>query len=114
MTTARRIGAAVALATAALGTACRAKPEQVARHYALHGTIVAVNRGSGNVVVAHDDIPGYMSAMTMPYAAGNPQDLTFLENGDEIRADLVVTIEGAARLEHITVLRHAKVTAPRS
>jgi Cu/Ag efflux protein CusF len=108
VTTARRIGAAVALAAAALGAACRARPEQVARRYALHGTIVAVNRSSGNVVVAHDDIPGYMSAMTMPYAAGRAENITFLENGDEIRADLLVTIEGAAHLEHITVVRRAK------
>ncbi len=53
-----------------------------------------------------------MSSMTMPYRAANPQDLTFLENGDEIRAELLVTIEGAARLEHIRVVQHAK-TAPR-
>jgi protein SCO1/2 len=106
--TARRVGAAAALATAALGAACHERPEPAARHYDLHGTIVAVNRGSGNVVVQHDAIPGYMSAMTMPYAAGNTQDLTFLENGDEISADLLVTIEGAARLDHIRVLRHAK------
>lgn len=98
--------------TAALGTACRAKPEQITRHYDLHGTVVAVNRASGNLVVKHDDMPGYMSAMTMPYRAANPRDLTFLENGDEIRAELLVTIEGAARLEHIRVVKHA-TTAPR-
>jgi Cu/Ag efflux protein CusF len=93
---------------AAFTLACHSKAEQVSRRYDLHGTILAVNRGSGNIVVHHDDIPGYMSAMTMPYAAANPEDLTFLENGDEIRAEVVVTIEGAARIEHITVLRHAK------
>ena len=99
---------------AAFSLACHTKPEQPSRRYDVHGTILAVNRSSGNVVVRHDSIPGYMSAMTMPFAARNPQDLTFLENGDEIRAELVVTIEGAARLEHITVLGHAKAkSAPR-
>ena len=97
------------LVVAVFSLACHAQPQQVSRRYALHGTILAVNRSSGNIVVHHDDIPGYMSAMTMPYAAGNPQDLTFLESGDEIRAEVVVTIEGAAHLEHITVLAHAKV-----
>jgi protein SCO1/2 len=92
--------------------ACHAKQESPTRRFALHGSVVAVNRGSGNVVVKHDDIPGYMSAMTMPYHAANPRDLTFLESGDEIRAELVVTIEGAAQLEHITLLRHARATAP--
>ena len=92
--------------------ACHAKQESPTRRFALHGSVVAVNRGSGNVVVKHDDIPGYMSAMTMPYHVANPQDLTFLENGDEIRAEVVVTIEGAAHLEHITLLRHARATAP--
>ena len=99
---------------AAFSLVCHAKPEQISRRYDLHGTILAVNRSTGNIVVRHDSIPGYMSAMTMPFAAANPQDLTFLENGDEIRAEIVVTIAGAARLEHITVLGHAKVkTAPR-
>ena len=80
----------------------------------MQGTIVAVNRSSGNLVVQHGDIPGYMTAMTMPYAVGSAENITFLENGDEIRAEVVVTIEGAAHLEHITVVRHAKVTsAPR-
>ena len=76
----------------------------------MHGTILAVNRDSRNVVVQHGDIPGYMTAMTMPYAVGSAEDLTFLENGDEIRADVVVTIEGAAHLEHITVMKHARTT----
>lgn len=103
-----------ALVLAAFTLACHAKPEQVSRRYQLHGTVLAVNRSTGNIVVRHDDISGYMSAMTMPYPAANPQDLTFLENGDEIRAEVVVTIEGAARLEHITVLGHAKPkSAPR-
>jgi protein SCO1 len=102
-----------ALVIAAFSLACHAKPAEVSRRYELHGTILAVNRASGNLVVRHDDIPGYMSAMTMPYAAGRAEDLTFLENGDQIRAEVVVTIEGAAHLEHITVLRHARVTAPR-
>lgn len=104
--------AAVALVTAAWGAACRARPEQPTRRYEMQGTIVAVNRGSGNVVVHHGDIPGYMTAMTMPYAVGRAENITFLENGDEIQADVVVTIEGAAHLEHITVMKHAK-TAPR-
>lgn len=79
----------------------------------MQGTIVAVNRGSGNLVVRHGDIPGYMSAMTMPYAAGTAENITFLANGDEIRADVVVSIEGSAHLEQITVVRHAKTTVRR-
>jgi protein SCO1/2 len=93
-----------------IAAACHAKQESPTRRYVLHGSIVAVNRGSGNIVVKHDAIPGYMSAMTMPFRAANPQDLTFLENGDEISAQVVVTIEGAARLEQIKRIRRARVT----
>jgi protein SCO1 len=104
--------AAVVLVGVAWGVACHSNPAPPTRRFDLQGTILAVNRGSGNIVVRHGDIPGYMSAMTMPYAVGRSENITFLETGDEIRAEVVVTIEGAAHLEHITVVRHAK-TAPR-
>jgi Cu/Ag efflux protein CusF len=108
------MGARVFYATtwvlAVWGAACHARPEPAARRYALHGTILAVDRGGARLVVQHDSIPGFMSAMTMSYPVGSAQDLDVLENGDEIRADVVVGGDGRAHLEHITVVKRAKVS----
>src|SRR5205085_5397035 len=37
------------------------------RRYELKGKVVAVDRAKGEVTVDHDEIVGYMPAMTMPY-----------------------------------------------
>jgi protein SCO1/2 len=103
----RTAGATAALVAAGLGLACHAKPGRAVHRYELHGTVLAVDRSRGQIVVRHDSIPGFMPAMTMPYAVANAQDLVFLENGDEIRADVVVDEFGSARLERIRVLRRA-------
>ncbi|HXQ28825.1 MAG TPA: copper-binding protein [Gemmatimonadales bacterium] len=105
---AARIAGAVALVWAAGAAACHARPGLPARHYDLHGTVIAVDRDREQLVVQHDNIPGFMSAMTMPYAVGNAQDLVFVEIGDEIRGE-VVDSAGSVHLGHITVLTHAKV-----
>jgi protein SCO1/2 len=96
----------------AMGAACHATPPLGTRHYELHGTVIAMDRDRGQLVVQHDSIPGFMSAMTMPYAVGNAQDLAFLETGDEVRA-VVVDSGGDVRLDHIRVLRHPKLNAPK-
>ena len=59
------------------------------------------------VVVQHGDIPGFMSAMTMPYNAGKQEDLTKVSAGDQIQADVVVS-DSEAHLENIKVTGHAK------
>jgi hypothetical protein len=107
-----RIAGAVALVGATWVAACHARPGLPVHHYALHGTIIAVDRDRELLVVRHDTIPGFMSAMTMPYAVGNAQDLVSVEIGDEIRAD-VIDSAGRVHLEHITVLRHARVSTAR-
>jgi len=105
---AARIAGAVVLVGGAWAAACHARPGLPVRHYDLHGTIIAVDRDREQLVVQHDNIPGFMSAMTMPYSVGNAQDLVFVEIGDEIRGEVVDSV-GSVHLEHITVLRHAKV-----
>jgi Cu/Ag efflux protein CusF len=54
--------------------------------------------------VKHEEIPGFMSAMTMPYEVSDEKDLAKLSPGTEIRADLVVSGE-STRLENIRVIK---------
>ena len=54
----------------------------------------------------HDEIPGFMSAMTMPYGVANAKDLDKASLGDEIRANAVLN-EGSVRLEKITIVKRS-------
>jgi protein SCO1/2 len=79
---------AVALAAQLLTTSCgRRGPEQ---RYELKGKVVFVDKRGGTVSVAHDAIPGYMDAMTMPYTLKDPRLLNDIAEGDAIQATLVV------------------------
>lgn len=70
---------------ALLWAACASEP----RAYAVRGTVVEV-RPPDHVVVAHEAIPGFMDAMTMPFAVADPSLLAGLVPGDTVAADLVV------------------------
>jgi protein SCO1/2 len=71
--------------------ACSKKP--AGKRYELQGRVVAVDSGSREVTVAHQDIPGLMPGMTMPFQVGRDQDwiLGKIGPGDHIHATLVMT-----------------------
>jgi protein SCO1/2 len=65
-----------------------------AKHYTLKGKVVAVDRAKKKATVAHDEIPGYMEAMTMDFPVREDWVWDDLTAGAEIRADLVVDKDG--------------------
>ncbi len=81
-----------------------------AKVYHLRGKVIATNAASGEVTVAHEAIPGFMDAMTMPYKLKNPGILSELHPGDEITADLIVPQGSDAEiaLDQIVVIAQAK------
>jgi protein SCO1/2 len=68
----------------------REQAEAGARRYDLKGRVVAVDKASGRVTVAHEEVKGYMDAMTMPFSLKDDWPLGVLSPGDEITATLVV------------------------
>ena len=48
--------------------ACSKKP--AGKRYELQGRVVAVDSGPREITVAHQDIPGLMPGMTMPFHGG--------------------------------------------
>ncbi len=78
--------------------------------YHLRGKVMNTNAATGEVTVAHEAIPGFMDAMTMPYKLKDPGILSELHPGDEITADLLVPQSGDADpvLDHIVVIAQAK------
>ena len=88
----------VCLALAALGCG-HSRPDQ--RSYPLQGQVQSIDTEHTLVVVKHEDIKGFMPAMTMPYEVEEPTSLTELAPGDLIDATLVVYSNGA----HLTKIR---------
>jgi protein SCO1 len=74
----------VCLATAACGRAGQ-------HRYPLTGVVQESRPANGEFVVAHDDIPGFMPAMTMPFRVRGMGGKPDLQPGDGITARLVVT-----------------------
>jgi len=106
MLRARVVLAALVLLAAGCG---RSSPP--ARVYELKGQVLSVAPERSEVVIAHEDIKGFMPAMTMPYEVGDPKALDTLAPGDLINATLVVFSNGA-RLTGIRKVGTAPLEQP--
>jgi protein SCO1/2 len=82
-----------------------------AEHYEMKGQVLSVNRDRVEILVKHEDIPGLMPAMTMPYKVRSVGMLDNLGPGDLITTDLEVE-EGAAVITSIRKTGTAKVAMP--
>jgi protein SCO1 len=78
--------------------------------YKVRGKVVSTQAASGEVMLDHDAIPGFMEAMTMPYKLTDANILSELHPGDVITADLLVSQNADAdlMLDHIVVVGQAK------
>jgi len=68
---------------------CSPTPREVI--YDLHGQVISIYSVKNEITIKHEEIPGFMPAMTMPFKV---KDVTLLEGkmpGDLIEAKLVVT-----------------------
>jgi len=97
----------VAALTAA--ASCSRAPE--ARRYEVRGQILSVDPERREVLVNHEDIPGFMPAMTMPYKVQDPALLEGKTPGDLITATLVVE-EVDAYLSTLTTTGRAPLDSP--
>jgi protein SCO1 len=79
----------VLLLSVSLAGGCRRKSANEKR-YPLKGKVVAVEKNDRTATIMHEDIPGYMPAMTMPFRIKNDADLAMLKPGDQVTATLVV------------------------
>jgi protein SCO1/2 len=74
-------------------TSCSRAPETHA--YQLTGQILVVKPDTNEVLVRHQDIPGFMPAMTMPYVVKDPALIKDRVAGDLITATLTVGADSA-------------------
>jgi protein SCO1 len=76
------------------------------KRYDLKGKVLVVEPDKHLVTVSHEDIKGYMPAMTMPFTVPSESDLKILAPEDQVTATLVV--DGSqAWLEDLIITRQS-------
>jgi protein SCO1/2 len=103
----RALGIAI-VAMLAAAPACSRAPEP--RRYEVRGQILGVDPARQEVVMKHEDIEGFMPAMTMPYKVQDPALLQGKQPGDLVTATLVVE-EVNAYLTTMTTTGRAPIDA---
>ena len=95
----------LALSLAAAALACGTPTEQ--RSYTLQGQVQSIDAARKLLIVKHEEIKGFMPAMTMPYEVQDVKAFDTLAPGDLINSTLVVFSNGA----HLSNIRKVG-TAP--
>src|SRR5688572_23602759 len=81
------------------------------RHeYTLQGQILPVAADHMEANIKHEDIPGFMPAMTMPYKVRDAQEFAALQPGDLITSTLVV-VSNDAYLKDVKKVGNAPLEA---
>jgi protein SCO1/2 len=102
--------AGILIAVSLLVAACRRTPPPP-REYEVKGQIISVSPERQEVLVNHEDIPGFMAAMTMPYKVRDAALLEGKAPGDLFTATLVVE-EVDAYLTSLDKTGTAPITSP--
>jgi protein SCO1/2 len=82
-----------------------------AKTYEMRGQVLGVNRDKMEILVKHDDIPGLMPAMTMPWKVETVNMLDNIGPGDLITSEIVVE-DNVGVVTKITKIGTAKPDVP--
>ena len=66
-------------------------PSESVQVFQVQGVIKEVRSEGRIAVIRHEEIPGYMAAMTMPFAVKDPKESAGLETGDQVTFRMTVT-----------------------
>lgn len=103
-----RIGIAFSLVAALAASGCSSSEQ---RQYKLQGQVLSVSTDHREANIRHEEIPGFMAAMTMPYHVRDTKLFEGLAPGDLINATLVVE-ERDAYLSAVTRVGNAPLELP--
>ncbi|MDX2035099.1 MAG: SCO family protein [Isosphaeraceae bacterium] len=89
------------------------KGEVVTKRFQLRGKVRKVDPASKEVTIAHEAMPGFMGAMTMPFEVDAPGALDDVRPGDQVEGSLRVEYKGkrldSYRLENLEVTDPAPI-----
>ena len=81
--------------------------------YTLRGVVQAVDAAAGEVTIAHEAMPGFMGAMTMPFTVQDRKSLDDVQPGDVVTGPMVVEFrDGRVKDYELTGLTPTGLTAP--
>jgi protein SCO1/2 len=80
--------------------------------YTLTGRVISKQPAIQQLIIDNDDIPGFMAAMTMPYAVKDPDGFNRVQPADLIRAEVIVGPVGNFWLEHLAVIGKGAARTP--
>ncbi len=66
-------------------TAASAADDAPAKRYVATGSIKSIAEDRRSLLITHDDIPGFMRAMTMRFGVRSPEQLRGLSAGQRVR-----------------------------
>jgi protein SCO1/2 len=100
------LAAAAAFISAACsgGAAGPAADAENLPRYELKGTVASVDRSKKTATIDHEEIPGYMPAMRMPFPIQDAEVLAALEPGDAVYGTMVVGDRGYW-LENVSITK---------
>lgn len=84
------------------------------KEYTLKGVVREVDAASGVVTIAHEDIPGFMKAMTMDFTPEDRANLGEIGVGDSVEGPLVVRSEGGTVADYNLKRLAVTKVAPKS
>ncbi|SVD98617.1 uncharacterized protein METZ01_LOCUS451471, partial [marine metagenome] len=61
------------------------------KSYGVRGTILEVRKESNEFLIHHDEIPGFMMAMTMPFRLADSLDINKYQVGDSLKFKLIMS-----------------------
>jgi protein SCO1/2 len=79
------------MALALLGCGRSTNSEEGADHYDTRGVVRGFSPDRSTIEIQHENIPGFMPSMTMPFAARDPKQIADLRTGDAISFRMAVT-----------------------
>ena len=83
--------------------------EQKTERYELKGKVISIDKSGKKLVVDHEEVPGFIGAMTMPYPVKDERLLENLSPGDQVAAQVVAT-KDSFWLENIVVAKKGEKT----
>lgn len=92
-------------AVCVLLASCSAVKSDAGQRYDFKGKVLAVDRSKGEVTVEHEEVKGFMAAMTMDFPLRDADALNTVAPGDGIQATLVVADDGSYWLENPAITK---------
>ncbi|MGZ4975489.1 MAG: copper-binding protein, partial [Limisphaerales bacterium] len=79
------------LALGLLGCERSTHPGEAAQHYEARGVVRGFSPDRSTIEIQHENIPGFMPSMTMPFVAPDTKEIADLKTGDAISFRMTVT-----------------------